>query len=55
VSAPPSAVIGAVADRCGTDPAAVAHTLYGQPPATDTDLVNLAGALDDIERQVAQS
>ena len=31
------------------------HTLFGPPPATDTDLVNLAHALDDIERQVAQS
>jgi hypothetical protein len=55
VTAPPSAVVQSVADRCGTDPGAVAHTLYGQPPATDTDLVNLARALDDIERQVAQS
>ena len=33
----------------------VAHTLFGPPPATDTDLVNLAHALDNIERQVAQS
>ena len=29
--------------------------LFGPPPATDTDLVNLANALDNIERQVAQS
>ena len=34
---------------------AVRHALFGPPPATDTDLVNLAHALDDIERQVAQS
>jgi hypothetical protein len=33
----------------------VGHILFGPPPATDNDLVNLANALDDIERQVAQS
>lgn len=54
-TAPPTAVTQAVADRCAVDPQSVAHTLYGQPPATDADLVNLARALDDIERQVAQS
>ena len=40
---------------CGGDPATVAHTLFGPPPATDADLVNLAHQLDNIERQVAQS
>ncbi|MFB1294437.1 DUF4350 domain-containing protein [Mycobacterium sp. pW049] len=50
-----SEVVAAVADRSGLDHQDVGHTLYGQPPATDTDLVNLARALDDIERQVAQS
>ncbi|OAN42509.1 DUF4350 domain-containing protein [Mycolicibacterium iranicum] len=50
-----SEVTQAVADRSGLDPRMVGHTLYGQPPATDADLVNLARALDDIERQVAQS
>jgi hypothetical protein len=54
-AAPPSAVSQAVADRCALDPRYVAHILYGQPPTTDTDLVNLARELDDIERQVAQS
>ena len=34
---------------------AVRHMLFGPPPATETDLVNLARALDNIERQVAQS
>ncbi|PQP50853.1 DUF4350 domain-containing protein [Mycolicibacterium austroafricanum] len=53
--APPEAVSQAVAARCGLDPQTVAHTLYGQPPDTDADLVTLARALDDIERQVAQS
>ena len=51
----PAAITQAVADRCGLDPAALAHSLYGPAPADDTDLVNLARALDDIERQVAQS
>ena len=54
-TASPSDVISAVADRCGRDPRAVAHSLYGQPPVTDDELVTLARELDDIERQVAQS
>jgi hypothetical protein len=33
----------------------VAHLLFGPPPANDSDLVNLARELDNIERQVAQS
>ena len=53
-SAPP-AVVQAVAERCGLNPQAVAHTLFGPPPATDADLVILAHELDNIERQVAQS
>jgi hypothetical protein len=53
--APPEAVVQSIAQRCGMDPQTVAHTLYGQPPAGDTDLVNLARELDNIERQVAQS
>ncbi len=53
-SAPP-AVVQAVAERCGLNPQAVAHTLFGPPPATDADLVNLANELDNIERQVADS
>ena len=38
--------------RSGTQSA---HWLFGPPPATDADLVDLAHALDDIERQVAHS
>jgi hypothetical protein len=45
----------AIAQRSGHDPATVGHTLFGPPPATDADLVNLARELDNIERQVAQS
>ena len=54
-TASPAAVVQAAADRGGLDAAAVAHTLYGSPPSTDAELVNLARELDDIERQVAQS
>jgi hypothetical protein len=50
-----AAIIQTIAQRSGQDPNFVRHALYGPPPATDTDLVNLANALDDIERQVAQS
>ena len=39
----------------GQDPEFVRHTLFGPAPATDTDLLNLSHALDNIERQVAQS
>ena len=53
--AAPAAVVAALAQRCGQDPQTLAHILYGQPPESDTDLVALARALDDIERQVAQS
>ncbi|MGE2834085.1 DUF4350 domain-containing protein [Mycobacterium sp. SMC-4] len=53
--AAPTAVVHAVAQRCGGDAQAISHTLYGTAPVSDTDLVNLARALDDIERQVAQS
>ncbi|WP_102144831.1 DUF4350 domain-containing protein [Mycobacterium hubeiense] len=54
-NAQPPAVAQAVAERAGRDPAAVGHILFGPPPATDSDLVNLAHELDNIERQVAQS
>ncbi len=53
--AAPPAVVQAVAERCGQHPQAVGHTLFGPPPASDADLVNLAHELDNTERQVAQS
>jgi Domain of unknown function (DUF4350) len=49
------AVVIAVAQRSGADAESVGQTLFGPPPSTDTDLVHLARALDDIERQVAHS
>ncbi|MCH9641184.1 MAG: DUF4350 domain-containing protein [Actinomycetia bacterium] len=50
-----STIAQAVAARCGLNPLAVTHTLHGAAPATDTDLVNLARELDEMERLVAQS
>lgn len=52
---PPAAVVLAVAHRVGSAPASVEHWLYGPPPATDTELVELSRQLDHIERQVARS
>jgi hypothetical protein len=54
-SADQAAIVAAIAQRCGYDARVFGHILFGPPPATDNDLVNLANALDDIERQVAQS
>jgi len=48
-------LVAAVAERCGSSPQSLAHILFGPPPASDPDLVNLAHELDNIERQVAQS
>jgi hypothetical protein len=50
--APASAVVTSVASRSASDPQFVSHHLYGPPPATDNDLLQLARALDEIERQV---
>jgi hypothetical protein len=50
--APPPAVATTVAQRTGADPGFVSYHLFGPPPATDNDLLQLARALDDIERQV---
>ena len=48
-------IVATIAARTGADPYTAGHALFGPPPATDADLVNLANALDDIERQVAHS
>jgi hypothetical protein len=55
VDAPATAVAIAVARRSRSDPDSLRHILFGPPPATDADLIQLARALDDIERQVAQT
>ncbi|MDT5226100.1 MAG: hypothetical protein QOG19_3507 [Mycobacterium sp.] len=54
-NAAPPAVVTTVAGRSGADPDFVQYHLFGPPPASDTDLLNLARALDDIERQVTHS
>ncbi|MEB4207498.1 DUF4350 domain-containing protein [Mycobacterium sp. 94-17] len=51
--ASPGAVVTTAAQRTGSDPAFVSYHLFGPPPSTDDDLLQLARALDDIERQVA--
>jgi hypothetical protein len=58
VNAQPPAIIAAIAARSTgqpIDPHNLQHNLFGPTPATDDDLVHLARALDDIERQVAHS
>lgn len=54
-SAAPPAVVVTVAERCGANPDLVQYHLFGPPPANDGDLLQLARALDDIERQVTHS
>lgn len=49
------AVVMTVAQRSGADPDFVQYHLFGPPPANDSDLLHLARALDDIERQVTHS
>lgn len=51
----PATVVAAVAQRTATDPNTVHRILFGPAPGSDEDLMNLAHALDDIERQVAHS
>jgi hypothetical protein len=52
VDTPPSAVILAIARHVRSDPESLRYILFGPPPATDTDLIQLTRALDDIERQI---
>ncbi len=53
--APPAAVVTTVARGAAADPGFVSYHLFGPPPATDADLLQLARALDDIERQVTHT
>ena len=48
-SADRGAVVGVVAQRTGSDPAAIDALLYGGPPADDAALVRLAGDLRTLE------
>jgi Domain of unknown function (DUF4350) len=49
------AVVITVSQRTGVDAGFVSHHLFGPPPSTDNDLLQLAHALDEIERQVTNS
>jgi hypothetical protein len=49
-----SAVVTSVAERSAADAQFISYHLYGPPPATDNDLLQLARALDEIERQVTR-
>lgn len=51
----PSRLVAAVAQRIRSDPDWLQHLLFGAAPDSDEDLVGLARALDDIERQVTGS
>ena len=42
-------------DIRGPDAGLVSYLPYGPPPPTDDDLLQLARALDDIERQATRS
>jgi Domain of unknown function (DUF4350) len=53
--APPPAVAATVARRSGAEAGFVTYHLFGPPPASDHDLLQLARALDDIERQVTHT
>ncbi len=48
-------VIEAVSARTARDGSQIWAVLYGEPPARDSDLVHLADALDELERQVHAS
>lgn len=53
--APASTIVATIEERSGTSSNFVLYHLFGPPPATDADLLNVARALDDIERQVTHS
>lgn len=54
-AAPAAVVVTAIGWRTDAHPERLWRVLFGPPPSTDTELVQLARALDDIERQVVRS
>ncbi len=52
-NSPSAAVVAAVAQRSAAESQSAHLVLFGPPPATDAELIELAHALDHIERQVA--
>src|SRR5262249_17821095 len=55
MGAPAPVVVATLAQRSGADANFLSYHLFGPPPATDNDLLQLARALDEIERQVTRS
>lgn len=55
VDAAAPTVIATAAQRSGIPSDTVQQLLFGAPPGTDADLLHLARALDNIERQVTHS
>lgn len=53
-SASPALVIERVAQAAKADPATIAPLLYGPPPTTDADLVDLATRLNDLEGELTR-
>ncbi len=53
--AQPPAVLQSIAARTRSDPEILRLIMFGPPPPTDADLVQLTHALDDVERQVKHS
>lgn len=51
----PAVVVAAVSQRLSAHPDWLWHLLFGPPPDSDDALIDLAHALDDIERQVIGS
>lgn len=54
-TATPHEIVTATATRVDIPPQQLNYLLYGPPPETDDQLVQIANALDDIERQVTYS
>jgi len=50
--APQDAVTGAIASRSRLSPQEISMTIFGPPPASDAELVNLVRSLDQLEREV---
>jgi hypothetical protein len=50
-----STIASTISQRCGADARHIHHVLFGPVPNSDDELLQLAHALDDIERQVTRT
>lgn len=55
IAAPPTVLVTVIVQHTGVHPELLWRLLFGPPPNSDTELLQLAHALDDIERQVLRS